>query len=411
MIELQVLRCFTRDRDKVLQYGEKIKGMTLDKEIMLILKLISTYYIKYPDHKFVSKDELLAWFDYHYPKSKKRDSVDGMLTTIYEQDTSDSLAVDVIHKLITKDFGVRVLNLLLPMLNDEVDAGVIEEVRRQIADCEASLGEQDNVATPYVDNTLQELLDQKQTDGLTFPLHCLDADLGRLTGNTLGHFFAVPDAGKTSFIHFLVSKLCRQLTGTQTVVWFNNEEGGRKVKLRFFSAVCGATEAQIIENPRRAEELFKERYGGKMLLYDKAIITVQEIEQECIKHNTRLAVVDIGDKIQYKGRSAKGNGADALQGVYDTLREVTKRINLHHKFDMLTTGQAGTTAENKKWLQQSDLYAGKTGKAGAMDYIIGMGSLDSTPLRRYISLCKNKLGTQSLKYDITFDPLRASFRD
>ena len=115
--------------------------------------------------------------------------------------------------------------------------------------------------------------------------------------------------------------------------------------------------------------------------------------------------------MQYRGRSKAGNGADALQGVYDTLREVTKRINRHHKFDMLTTGQAGTTAENKKWLQQSDLYAGKTGKAGAFDYIIGMGWLQETPTRRYLSLCKNKLGTQSLRNVVFFDPIRARFKD
>jgi hypothetical protein len=119
--------------------------------------------------------------------------------------------------------------------------------------------------------------------------------------------------------------------------------------------------------------------------------------------------VDIGDKIIYRGKSTAGNGADALQGVYDNLREVVKRVNHHHKFDMLTTGQAGTTAENKKWLQQSDLYAGKTGKAGAFDYIIGMGWLQETPTRRYFGLCKNKLGTQSGRHVVSFDPLRARF--
>jgi hypothetical protein len=205
--------------------------------------------------------------------------------------------------------------------------------------------------------------------------------------------------------------LARQLDEEQTALWFNNEEGGEKINLRFYSAVCNATEEQVEANEEKAEALFAERGGHKVKIYDKAIITVEEIERECIQKNARFAIVDIGDKIIYKGKTKAGNGADALQGVYDNLREVVKRVNIHHKFDMLTTGQAGTTAENKKWLQQSDLYAGKTGKAGAFDYIIGMGWLTETPLRRYFSLCKNKVGTSSGRHVVHFEPLRARFKD
>lgn len=384
--------------------------MALDKEIKELLTLITKYYDSYPEHEFISQDEFRTFFDYHYPGSKKREDFLLTLDRIYALDTSDSIAADFLTKLVKKDFGTKLIDMLLPMLNDQVQDDVLDKVREQCDMYDDVLQSTDETTSPYVELSLKEILANKTTGGLHWPMDCLQDDLRNLTGNTLGHFFAIPDAGKTSFIHFLTAGLLPQLEGEETLTWFNNEEGGEKVKLRNYSAVCNATEDQIDAQPDRAEATYRERGGGRLLLFDQAIITIEEIERACIKNHSRFAIVDIGDKVVYRGKSSAGNGADALQGVYDNLREVVKRVNKTHKFDLLTTGQAGTTAENKKWLQQSDLYAGKTGKAGAFDYIIGMGWLQETPNRRYFGLCKNKLGTQSGRHVVAFDPLRARFK-
>lgn len=411
MVEHQVLRSISRSKQQFLQHRALLENVTLEPEIKKLLNLISNYYNEYPSHEFISKDELLAFYDYNYPNSKTRNDFIITLDQIYSLDTSDSLAADYVSKLLRKDFGVQLINLLLPALEGDVDRNIVDLVREKCAIYENSIGVHLQNASHYVEDDLTTLLLQKETHGLQWPLQALKGDLGIISGNTLGHFFAIPDAGKTSFIHFLAAGLCPQLEEGEVFGWFNNEEGGAKVKLRSYSAFCNATEEQIKAEPQRAEQVYHERGGSRLKLYDKAIITTDEIERECIKNKVRFAVVDIGDKVLYRGRSKAGNGADALQGVYDNLREVVKRVNSHHKFDMLTTGQAGTTAENKKWLQQSDLYAGKTGKAGAFDYIIGMGWLSETPTRRYISFCKNKVGTQSQRHVIHFDPLRARFKD
>ena len=412
MIEHQIIRLFTRDKQQHTKYSHRIEALTLDKVILDILKLVSRYYKQYPEHSFISQDELLHYYDYHYPDSKQRQLYTEVIQRAYQLDTSDSLASAVVRQLIEKDTSNKVIHKLLPIVSGEPSPGLIEEAKALIAEHDLLIQAEDSSEeSPFIEDDLTELIHDSIEGGLNWGLGCLNQDLGPLPGNTLGHFFAIPDAGKTSFIHYQMASWEPQLAEDQTALWFNNEEGGKKIRLRHFSAVCNATKDQIISNPDRARELFYKRGGHRMKLYDKAVITVEEIEKVCLEHNARIAVVDIGDKIMYRGRSKAGNGADALQGVYDNLREVVKRINKHHRFDMLTTGQAGTTAENKRWLQQSDLYAGKTGKAGAFDYIIGMGWLIEEPERRYFSLCKNKLGTQSLRHVVNFHPLVARFSD
>jgi hypothetical protein len=81
--------------------------------------------------------------------------------------------------------------------------------------------------------------------------------------------------------------------------------------------------------------------------------------------------------------------------------------------DMLTVGQADVVAEGRKWLLQSNLDSGKTGKPGAFDYIIGIGkSLDpSDEYTRFITLCKNKLTGDHGRYVVSIDPATARYID
>lgn len=409
MVEYQVIRLFTRSKQQWERYSGRVDNLTLEKEIKDLLHLITTYYQTYPEHSFISKDELIGHFDYHYPSHKNRATYLDIIERIYHLDTSDSLASAILKRIIEKDTWNRLINKGLPIVSGEYVPDTIGEASSILEEHNRLIETEEEGESPFFDASLEELIQTTTVGGLKWGLQCIQEDLGDLPGNTLGHFNAVPDAGKTSFVHFQVANWCTQLEGEQTCLWFNNEEGKEKIKLRFYSAVCNATRDQLMAAPAKAKEIFTQRNGHRMLLRDNDIITMEEIERLCIDHKARIAVVDIGDKIMYKGRSKAGNGADALQGVYDNLRQVVKRINKHHKCDIFTTGQAGTTAENKQWLQQSDLYGGKTGKAGAFDYIIGMGHLLERPEQRFLSFCKNKLGTQSRRHVVNFNPLTARF--
>jgi hypothetical protein len=266
----------------------------------------------------------------------------------------------------------------------------------------------------FASDDLDELLKDIGTDGLMWRLKCLNEGLGPLVGGTLGHLFARPETGKTSFLHSECEYWLGQLKDDEIILWLNNEESKKRIKMRWYTSVTGMTKREIQANPEKAKKIFASKRGGQVKLVDRATFSVDEIEQMCMKYQPRIVVIDQGDKVTYKGEKNAGNGADRLKNVYDKLREVTKRCNATFKMDMLTIGQADVVAEGKKWLFLSNLDSGKTGKAGAFDYVIGVGKTYTEAGRRYISLCKNKLESGEdigEKYAVNFDNVLARYTD
>jgi replicative DNA helicase len=412
IIEHLILRLFVRDKQICDRFFSNLSKLTLEKEISLLLRLIHQYYSQYQTHTYISQDELVAFYDLEFPGAKGRPTILSIIQQVYQIETSDSLASDVVKKLIEKDFLNKMVNAALPALSGE-RSEAIPTIRELLRELEEIKDIEDEAESPFVEDSLDELLAKTETDGLQWRLQCLRESLGPLVGGTLGHVFARPESGKTTFIHSEVSFIAGQLKDGETVLWINNEEAGARVKLRLYCAVCNATLADIISKQDKAKELFNARGGHRIKLYDTASISVSEIERLCREYRPRLVVIDQGDKVTYRGCESAGNGADRLKGVYDNLREVVKRCNDEWKIDMLTVGQADAACEGNKWLQMANLDSGKTGKAGAFDYIIGIGKTyeQNEEGVRFITFCKNKLKGIPGRFIVNIDSQRARYSD
>jgi replicative DNA helicase len=412
MVTLNILKLFTNNKDYYLKYNNTIRSVALEPEIKDLFRVIHNYYTKYMHHTYISKDEFISFFALEYPAKKDKQLYLQMIEQFYSLDTSDSLASDVMEQLIEIDCANKIVNTLLPSVSGE-RFGLLDSVSEIIDHYKSLKEETADDKQIFVEEDLDELISQTATDGLSWRLNCLKTSLGPLSGGSLGHVFARPESGKTTFLHSEVSYLTTQLDNGETILWFNNEEAGSRVKLRLYTAVCGVPLADLIRNKASAKERFHEKGGLRVKLYDSANISVEEVEKLCKQYKPRFVVIDQGDKLSYKGEHHAGNNADRLKGVYDSLREVVKRCNAQWKMDMLTVGQADVAAEGRKWLLQSNLDSGKTGKPGAFDYIIGIGkSLDaSEEFTRFITLCKNKLTGDHGRYVVSIDPQTARYID
>jgi replicative DNA helicase len=413
MVTLNVLKLFTNNKDYYTKYNNTLNTLILEPEVKDLFKVISNYYDRYDTHTFISKDEFLSFFSLEYPMKKDKQLYVQLIEQFYALDTSDSVAADTMTQMIEVDAANKIVNTLLPSVSGE-RFGLMSSVQEIIDNFMALKNKtEEEDSSLFVEDELDELIDQTATDGLSFRLNCLRSSLGPLSGGTLGHIFARPECGKTTFVHSEVSFLASQLADGETVLWFNNEEAGSRVKLRLYTAVTGMSLDAIIDNKQTAISKFNERGGLRVKLYDSANISIEEIEKLCKEYHPRFVVVDQGDKLSYKGDGNAGNGADRLKQIYDRLREVVKRCNLDHKMDMLTVGQADVQAEGRKWLNLSNLDSGKTGKAGAFDYVIGIGKTDqiSEEYTRFVQLCKNKLTGDHGRYVVSIDPQTARYID
>lgn len=413
MAGLSVFKLFAKDREVWEKNYKAIQNIAWEKETKNLFNLISKYYKEFPENRYISKDELLEFLKIEYPTLKDKTLYIDLIDTIYNIDTSREVATTLITQLIMKDFANRIANAVIPILSGQEtpdNLQCVEELLTEYRDFNPPEEEVDECAT----DDLDELLDAIGQDGIMWRLQCLSNSLGPLVGGTLGHLFARPETGKTTFLHSEVEFWLSQLGEDECVLWLNNEESKKRIKMRWFTSVTGLTKNQIAADREKAKQIYAKKGGHRMRLVDRANFTVEEIEQLCMKYKPRIVVIDQGDKVCYKGDGKAGNGADRLKNVYDKLREVTKRCNEHFRMDMLTIGQADVVAEGKKWLFLSNLDSGKTGKAGAFDYVIGIGKTYTEAGRRYIALCKNKLESGDdigEKYAVNFDNVKARYYD
>ena len=410
---LAIFRLFLKDKEEWVKYHKVVEEMAWETETKNVLMLIGKYYREFPDHVYISQDEFIEYFKTEYPTLKDKTLYLDIIYNIYKLDISNSITLNIVNKLIRKEYANRIANSVLPIITgdtmpDNLDS--ITEILNEYNTFQLPTEEESEFAS----DDLDELLKDIGTDGLMWRLKCLNEGLGPLVGGTLGHLFARPETGKTSFLHSECEYWLGQLKDDEIILWLNNEESKKRIKMRWYTSVTGMTKREIQANPEKAKKIFASKRGGQVKLVDRATFSVDEIEQMCMKYQPRIVVIDQGDKVTYKGEKNAGNGADRLKNVYDKLREVTKRCNAAFKMDMLTIGQADVVAEGKKWLFLSNLDSGKTGKAGAFDYVIGVGKSYTEAGRRYISLCKNKLESGEdigEKYAVNFDNVLARYTD
>lgn len=408
MLEYTIIKTFLKDRSVFEKYYSKLKAIKFEKEIKEILQTVEGYYSKYQDHIFVAEDEFIAFFQYTYPTISNKEFYIDLIKRIYLTETSDSLALDVVKGLIEKDYTNRIVQLSLPVLQGD-SKSVISKIEEMLQSCKTDidLSDMDEVS-PFFDAELEELIDEEvTTEGLHWRLRCLNQDIGQLRGGTLGHVFARPDTGKTTF---LISEISAIVRSTKDLcIWMNNEERPSRLKMRLFSGVLGVPMDVVLAHPERAKERFNELGGDRIKLYDSAIISIYDVEHIIKTHNPRFIVIDQGAKVSFRGDKDLA-GHDRLKELYRRFRELAKQ----YKVDILTVGQAGATAEGKKWLQLDDMDNSKTGLPGELDYAIGIGKINDEDDDgvRYIHLCKQKLnqGVHG-KHVVLMEPLIARYKD
>lgn len=249
---------------------------------------------------------------------------------------------------------------------------------------------EDGVELPkveFVTDDLEEILDTTvKTPGLRWRLQCLNASLGSLRKGDFGFLFARPETGKTTFLASEVTYMAEQLRSEDgPMIWFNNEEQGRKVKLRCYQAALGAKLEHLLKEPRRAKEKYHEKTGGKLLIFDNSSISKHQVQAICHQYNPSLIIFDQIDKLA----GFKADREDLMMGaIYQWGRELAKTYA-----PVIGVCQANGTGEGIAYLNMSHVAGAQTAKQAEADWILGIGKVEDINFDRirYLSICKNKL--------------------
>ena len=409
MEELLILKVLLK-KEEYLKYKKYLESINLENESKIILDTIGMYFDEYIETEEISLDELKAYFYMKNPLYKSKESFMIIFDNLISLEINNNgLLQHTIKNLIERYFASSIIEDLTQVLSGS-KYGVLSGIEHKLSEYHDVVASTNEEESPFIENTLANLLEAEVTSpGIKWRLHCLNKDIGDLRGGSLGHVYARPDTGKTSFIASEVSNFAKQLEEDEIILWANNEEKGTKVKLRLYCALLNKTKEQISADPEAAEAEFMAADGNKIKIYDSAIITVSDLENLLKKYKVRVLVIDQGDKVKFRGDKELAEHA-RLKVVYGIFRELAKE----YECDIITAGQASASAEGMMWLTLDMMDNSKTGKPGELDYALGIGfnSDEGKEAMRFIHAAKNKMkdGVHG-KHFVVFDPLRARYKD
>jgi replicative DNA helicase len=384
MVEELILKLFIDNRDVLTKYYKYVKLNYIKNNYTDIYKLfiiVSKYYSKYTDKYSITKEELLTEYNVnYYLEDSERNEIESLIDRIINKtiENEESL-IELLNEHKRRALAGDIAKLALDV---EEGKAKTSDLIDKFSDFEHQDIEEDEAEA--VDMDLSELYNSQIGEpGLRWRLSWLNKALGSLRTGDFGFIFARPETGKTTF---LASEITHMISNTDgDIIWFNNEEQGKKVAIRCYQALFGVTTQELFSDIEGYAAKYKQITQDRLKIYDfEDSSHTGRIEQILKESNPSLIIFDQIDKI--RGFKADRNDLQ-LKALYQWARELAKTYA-----PVIAVSQAGGTAENKLWLTMDDVDSSKTAKQGEADFIIGIGKeSDNTSNARYLNISKNKL--------------------
>ena len=254
------------------------------------------------------------------------------------------------------------------------------------------VGNIENAESRVCTLTFEELIEADQSMGYNWRLDRLNEIIGPVKPGSLGHIFAQSEVGKSSMALAEATHFANQMRGTEDFVLFlGNEEGMKRLKLRMHIALIGQPIQWMLRANKKTPGIINEIYdkaGGNNIKAIEGVNHISDVEMLINIWKPKICFIDQGTKVSVGGGD-KLKSHEKLQVAYNTYR------GLATKYDMciITTGQADSASEHKKWLTLQNMSESKVGIPGELDFAIGItpSREDGMERVRYINVCKNKL--------------------
>lgn len=356
-------------------------------------------------------EELELSFLLEYPalKQSEKDLFGILFAKIRDADADETLVESYLKKLKEKSIAHETALLALDV--EEGRKGYTELVDF-ISTVEVDIPLTEEIE--FVTTSLQELLQEEENlPGLDWRLKCLNVSIGPVRKGNAIHIFARVETGKSAMWISEGTYMAQQLPDESPLLIFFNEEGGRDIMYRLYSAMVQVPYSELILNPAKYESDFLAMGGRRIKFIDRPVLHKTEMEKIIKAVNPGLIIIDNTDKVQ-------GFDADrkdiTLANIYKWTRELAKSW-----CPVITVAQADATGHNSMWLNESQMAESKTGKPSELDVIIGIGRTDREGMEyiRHINIPKNKLrgGPETKesyrhgKFDVIIKPELSTYKD
>ncbi len=382
MVEELIIKLFCNDKDYYTKYYKYINLSYIKNNFSNLYKLFLVVHDYYSKNKLDTIDKVNFELAYH--------------SNYLLEDSERTELSETLDRILSLDIDIDNVTTYLEEHRRRCVAGELAKVALDVEDGTAKLDELmdkvnefehqqiESIEAQAVNMDLVDLYEsQIQTPGLRWRLDWLNKSLGSLRKGDFGFIFARPETGKTTFLASEMTHMVSQTDGD--ILWFNNEEQGKKVAVRCFQALFGVTNKELFEEKEINADEYNQKIGDRIKIYDfDDSNNVSRIEAIIKDTNPSLIIFDQIDKI----RGFKNDRYDLeLKKLYQWAREIAKSYA-----PVIAVSQAGGTGEGKLWLTMDDVDSSKTAKQGEADWILGIGKeQDNTSNMRFLNISKNKL--------------------
>lgn len=386
MIDLIIIKLLLY-KDLYIKYR---KYIVINKEHYIIYNILDNLYNK------LNRD--INFSEFKLSCLQEDASLLPLLETIEHQEVALDAAQDIVQKYCDRQWAHRVaLKAIAVTEGTEPVEALVEEYTSY--DTSIKDGHDEFVITDDYAMLYNEV-DRK--GGVLWRLPWLNESIGGLHKGDSGFIFARTNAGKSTFVASEVSNMLKQITSP--CCFFFNEEAAARMKWRVFQAYFGATDQRLLENIEKCQAMFDEETKGLFKFYNMPMIQKREVDAICKDIKPQLIVIDNVDKVY----GFKGDREDLrLKHIYTWQRELAKTYGI-----AIGVCQAGSTAENKKWLQHTDIDSAHTAKSSEADFIIGIGATYDVGAEdiRYLHIVKNKFKPGVHRHECRIDAYTARFK-
>lgn len=394
-LDMTLLRVLKRRQDYE-NLHRLIPDRVLDPATESIIKDYGTWFKENAAAQVIDFDSFGLWLKLSHPSlaDEKLALINAQLKRA-RSDVEPDVRAGIVERLVAAQTAKQLEDLVTSFDGGE-DIQFGQNLRAIIDRYEERVARQ--VKTPFVTVDIDDLLDEEENDdGIKWRLGVLNEYMRPLRPGDFGCVAMRPGGGKTSFFTSEITFMAPQCPDGRGVFWFNNEGPGRRIVGRCWQSALGMTFEEIGALRAKSKMAHKQAYASAIGGSDRIkVLDVHdafsgEIEDIIREHNPYIIVLDMVDNIRFGGELA--NGGQRTDQVLEAMYQWARVLGVKHDCIVLCTSQLSGDAEGLTRPGLSMLKDSKTGKQGALDFLIAIGKSNDPLLAksRFINIPKTKL--------------------
>lgn len=412
-IDIALLR-IVKYREQYNKVARYIPKASMDKKTIAIVRDIGRYF-KDSNEDVIDFAAFRSLFFNSWHKGLSEGDLVYYNKTItnMEQDVPEGQKKTIINTLLELEFATAVANVVNDF-DQEGDISVVAEIDNLVTGIKKSVER----TQKFDFATEDEMGDEVDPDsGLKWPLDILNERYRNAMGGDQIIVAARPGLGKTSFLTHTCYSFAQDMKDNQVILWFNNEGPRARILSRQYMSALNATAAEL--KTYKDDGTLRDKYIKAIGRVDRVRVynvhgfsnhQLEEMIESVGVGNIGAVVWDMLDNVKFPTRKDLRED-QRLEQMYQWARELAVKYG----FVSLPTSQVSLDGSGMLYPLQHMLKDSKTGKQGACDNILMIGSEEDVlkPYERGISMPKEKslrVGATDVHEPVIFDKARGRYK-